>query len=451
MRGATNEKQRKLSKNLHSRDGFFPFHALDGTTEATTLRRFMRIRLFTLILGALLLTDGVEASVIFRPGEKVKYVAPGEEEINANAQQLFSIGQAAENKGNTGRAIKAYNQLWRKHPKDTLAAGAAYRAAQLLEQIHDYTRSANTYRVIVERYPSSPNFDQAIEAQFRIGEIYLAGKKLKVLGIPLITSMDRAVEIFAAIVRTAPFGNYTARAQFDIGLARQKQGSNDAAIQAYQAVIDKFPNEPIAADAQYQLGYIWFESARLGTNDQAAITNAKTGFEDFLYKYPKSEKAATARENLRKLEQKSTGDSFKIAKFYDKQKQYRAAVVYYNEVIREQPGSNASGRAKQRIDQLRKKVGDSVLQPAIAANDQKKKQVASRGEEGAGRGKPTLRGGDSEVAPLPPPEQDAGLPPPASLLPPTTTAPEPSPTPAAESSPTPEPSASPDAAISPAP
>ena len=230
-------------------------------------------------------------------------------------------------------------------------------------------------------------------------------------------------------------------------MARQKQGANDAAIQAYQAVIDKFPNEPIAADAQYQIGYIWFEAARFGTNDQAATTNARTGFEDFLYKYPKSEKAATARENLKRLDQKSTVDVFKIAKYYDKQKLYRAAVIYYNEVIREQPGSNASGEAKQRIEEIRKKVGESALQPAVAVNDQKKKSVASREEES--RGKPTMRGGDAEVAPLPPPDEDTALPPPASLEPSPSPAAESSP--AAEASPTPESSVSPDSAASPVP
>jgi len=415
----------------------------------------MRLRLFITVMGVLCLAGGGQASIIFRPGEKVKYVAPGEEEISGNAQQLYDKAQEAEKQGNMGRAIKAYTQLLKKHPKDALAPGATYRAAQLLEFEGDYMKAAMTYRWLVERYPSSPNFDEAIEAQFRVGEMYLSGKKIKLLGIPIATSLDRAVEIFAEIVRTAPFGRYTARAQFDIGLARQKQQANDAAIQAYQAVIDKFPNEPIAADAQYQIGYIWFEAARLGTNDQAATTNARTGFEDFLYKYPKNEKAATARENLKRLDQKSTGDAFKIAKFYDKQKQYRAAVIYYNEVIREQPGSNASGEAKQRIEQIRKKVGESALQPALAANDQKKKRVASREEES--RGRPAMRGGDAEVAPLPPPDQDTALPPPASLLPPTTTAPEPSPSPtaesspAAESSPTPESSVPPDSAASPAP
>src|SRR5213595_3527081 len=88
-----------------------------------------------------------------------------------------------------------------KYPKDALAPGATYRAAQLLEFEGDYMKGANTYRWLVERYPSSPNFDEAIEGQFRIGEMYLSGKKIKLLGIPIGTSMDRAVEIFAAIVR----------------------------------------------------------------------------------------------------------------------------------------------------------------------------------------------------------------------------------------------------------
>src|SRR5205814_8049043 len=232
-----------------------------------------------------------------------------------------------------------------------------------------------------EGYRTSPHFNEAIEAQFRIGEMYLAGKKLKLLGIPFATSMDRAVEIFAAVVRTAPYGKYTARAQFDIGLAREKQGLNDAALQAYQAVIDKFPNEPVAADSQYQIGYIWFTAARSGTKDVAATQNSKTAFQDFLFRHANSEKAAQARANLQLLERKETTSSFQVAKFYDKQKNYRAAVIYYNEVIRQQPGSTESERAKQRIDELRAKVGEEALQPPAVANEtQKKKGPQQKGQ-----------------------------------------------------------------------
>src|SRR6059058_1159821 len=382
-----------------------------------------------LVLGvaAFLLPESGKASVVFKPGKKPEYVGPGgvEEEVSGDAVDLFQIGQAAEKEGNYKRAIRAYKSLVKHHPKDTLASGALYRTAQLQEQLHEYIPAAASFGQLVEKYPGSPHFEEAIEAQFRVGEIYLNGKKLKFLGIPLASALDRAVTIFANVVRTAPYGKYTARAQFDIGLAREKQGANDAALQAYQAVADKFPNEPVAVDAQYQIGYIWFTAAQTGTKDAAASANAKTAFQDFLFHYPKSEKAAQARANLDILEHKQTANSYKVARFYDKQKYYRAAVIYYNEVIRQQPGSEESNEAKKRIDQLRAKFGDAVLQPALPVAQQgSKKKSEAHGAESAGTGS-AKPGAPNNEAPLPPSETDSSLPPPASLAPDATTVPAP--------------------------
>src|SRR5438105_7347092 len=294
-----------------------PAVQLDGMDNLTSLRHLMHFAIRAVLLFAaaiLVLPEPGVAAVVFQPGEKAKFVAPGEEEISGNAAELFQIGQTAEKEGDTKRAIKAYRSLVKRHPKDALAAGALYRAAQLQEQMHQYTPAAESFRQLVERYPASPHFEEAIEGQFRIGEIYLNGKKRRVLGIPIASSLDRAVTIFASVVRTAPYGKYTARAQFDIGLAREKQGVNEAAIEAYQAVVDKFPTEPVAVDAQYQIGYIWFNAARAGTKDIAAAGNAKTAFQDFLFHYPNSEKAAQARANLELLERKQTASSFQVAK-----------------------------------------------------------------------------------------------------------------------------------------
>jgi outer membrane protein assembly factor BamD len=402
-----------------------------------------------LVLGvaALLLPASSTASIIFKPGKKAEYIAPGEEELSGDAAELYQIGQAAEQEGNSKRAIRAYKALVKRHPRDRFAAEALYRAGQLQEQLRAYTPAAESFAQLVEKYPGSPHFEEAIEAQFRIGEIYLNGKKLKVLGIPVASALDRAVTIFANVVRTAPYGKYTARAQFDIGMAREKQGANDAAIQAYQAVVDKFPNEPIAVDAQYQIGYIWFTAAQLGTKDAAAATNAKTAFEDFLFHYPKSEKAAQARANLDILEHKQVSNSYQVAKFYDKQKYYRAAVIYYNEVIRQQPGSEESNEAKRRIDQLRAKLGDAVLQPALPVAQAGKKKGDAHGARTA-RSESARPGPANNEAPLPAAETDGSLPPPASLAPDTTTAPDPLLSPpgtsaSSDAPPSPEASASP--------
>src|SRR4029453_405366 len=196
-------------------------------------------------------------------------------------------------------------------------------------------------------------------------------------------------------------------------------------------------------------------ASQLGTNDAAAANNAKTAFQDFLFHYPKSEKAAQARKNPDILEQKQTTNSFKVAKFYDKQKYYRAAVIYYNEVIRQQPGSEESNEAKKRIDQLRAKFGDAALQPAIPVSQNAKKKPDGEGVRNAGTGS-TSPGAPNNEAPFPSSDSDSSLPPPASLAPDTTTAPEPLfPLPGtstgSDPSNAPGASASPEASASPAP
>lgn len=411
-----------------------------------------RVR-FTLLLAlaALAFPARSPAAVVFRPNSKAKYHTPGQEVVSGNAQQLFDTGQAAERAGNRSQAIKAYSRLVKKYPDSTLASGALFRLAGVVEQGGDILKAARYYRALMEYYPRTEHFQEAIEAQFRIGEQYLNGKKIKLLGIPISSSKDTAVNIFAAIVRSAPYGRYTARAQFDIGRARELQGgAADLAIEAYQSVVDKFPNDPLAVDAQYQIGYIWMQEARRGSYDPKAAEHARTAFEDFLFRFPNSEKVPQAKENLRRLEKRQTDSSLAVAQYYDKKKYYRAAVIYYNEVIRQHPGTPESTVAKNRIDQLRKKVGDKALEPvavlaAEQAKNHPKKPIAQASPAAAARPTeerppvpPQMRGNANDIAPLPPSADS--LPPPASDVsasPGTSATPSPSPSPTPEASATP--------------
>src|SRR5438477_187490 len=184
-------------------------------------------------------------------------------------------------------------------------------------------------------------------------------------------------------------------------------------------------------------GYIWFTASRGGTKDLAATNNARTAFQDFLFRYPNSEKAAQARANLQQLEHKATTSSFDVARYYDKQKAYRAAVIYYNEVIRQQPGSTESEKAKKRIDQLRAKLGDKVLQP-LQEKEAEKKKAADQEKTKSAAGSPLA----PDSAPILPPDLDSSLPPPSSTssgtLAPAASSTEP------ESSATPEPPSTPE-------
>src|SRR5260370_7505130 len=110
-----------------------------------------------------------------------------------------------------------------------------------------------------------------------------------------------------------------------------------------------------------QRGYVYLQASRQTGYDKTAAVRAQESFEDFLLRYPNSEKVPQAQDNLKALQSLNVQNSYTIAKFYDKQKNYKAAYVYYNEVVQQQPDSPEAQRAKLRMDQIRSKVGENAL------------------------------------------------------------------------------------------
>ena len=140
-----------------------------------------------------------------------------------------------------------------------------------------------------------------------------------------------------------------------------RQEDYKGAVNAFQIVADKYPTDPIAADAIYQVAYCYLLVSRSGSYDRVATQRAREGFEDYLAAYPNSEHSPQARDNLTALTGQQTGGSLQIADYYYKQKMFKAAVVYYNDVIRQQPNSPDSTKAQNRLNVIRTKYGDKYF------------------------------------------------------------------------------------------
>ena len=218
------------------------------------------------------------------------------------------------------------------------------------------------YNEYLTKYPKGDDFDKALEGMYNVGQKFLEGARRSVLGVKTFPSQARAQQIFESIVKVAPFSKWAPLAQFYAGQAMEKQGQPDQAIAAYEEVISRYPSDPEAADAQYQIGYVYLVESRTAY-DKAAATKAQDAFNDFLARYPNSEKAPQAKDNLQTLTNRENSGAVSIAKYYDKKKNYKAAVIYYNEVIKEQPGSPDATAAQARINALKAKVGDAALEP----------------------------------------------------------------------------------------
>ncbi len=280
----------------------------------------------------------------------------------ADAEALYAAALALDENGSSTQAITAYKRAIKKYPFAKPAAAAQFRVAELLEATGDASRAFDAYQFLIQRYPDTPNFERAVAAQVTIANLYLGGKPQKFFGVPIGNSAERAQEMYTAIVGNAPYSKFAPVAQFNLGLAYEKQSLPFEAIKAYQVLLDSYPNSDIGDDALYQIGFVYMRVGfGSGSQDMSALVAAKNTFDDFLIEYPDSEKAPQARENLLQLDGKQSTDILRIAEFYEFSKDLKGAVIYYNEVIRRAPNTEDANFAKARIEELRAQYGDEEL------------------------------------------------------------------------------------------
>jgi len=402
-------------------------------SSMTSIRHAPRNAAALLLCAAaacLLPCRSARAEIEYKAGEGWSVVdANGNETIEATASAQLDKAEAFEKAGDYKRAMLAYYSLARKFPRSGAAPDAQLKAGDMAVLAGDYDRGFALYNEYLTKYPKGDDFDQALAGMYNIGQKFLEGAKRKLFGVKAFPSMARAQQIFESIVKTAPFSKWAPLAQFYAGQALEKQGQPDQAIAAYEEVISRYPTDPAAADAQYQIGYVYMVESRTAY-DKAAATKAQDAFNDFLARYPDSEKAAQAQDNLKALQTRENSSAVEIAKYYDKKKNYKAAVIYYNEVIKEQPGSPDAKEAEARIEALKAKVGDAALQPGpektetgARAQEQRRMQAqvdtASRADylgppvaeptpapapDETAPPKPALRSSPSDMNPVPPVE-----------------------------------------------
>jgi outer membrane protein assembly factor BamD len=391
------------------------------------MKSTLRFVLPLMMLALIIFPHRSPAPIIYREGEGFSSGDLTDIEIKRNAEEQYKLGQRYEEAGDYRRAGASYRLCVRRFPRSDIAATAQFRSGQMLEKEGKLQRAFYEYQGLVEKYPRSPDFEAALQAEYSIGKAYLDGKRVDIYGVPTLPSMGKAQEMFHKIVTNAPYSPIAPLAQYGIGQALEKSGAISATVTAYQQVVDRYPNSDVAPNAMYQIGYVYFQASRTTGYDQTAAVRAQESFEDFLLRYPNSEKVPQAQDNLKILQGRKTENSYNIAKFYDKQRNYKAAYVYYNEVLQQQPDSPEAQRAKQRMDEIRAKVGENALR--IGGAETPPAQVAGTGRKLEAQAdtasRPDLVG--------PPPPTPTPAPPPAAAPAPKAepSAPQPTPGPSA--------------------
>jgi len=267
--------------------------------------------------------------------------------VKPTPKEQFSLSKELYDAKNYEEAKREFIKLLKNYPKSAEAAESQYYLGLTQEAQHNQYEAFQAYQKVIDKYPFSERIQEIIEREYKIGERFMAGEKRKSMGLDLPVD-NPAIEIFAKVVENSTYGPLASQAQYKLGLVLKGLMRYYEAEEAFNKVVSNYPNSEWAEAAKFQLAACRAAVSRSSDYDQGATKDAKQKFEEFVREHPDAVLSRDAEKNIEQLSEKEAESNYNIGRFYEKQKAYDSAAVYYNDIINNYPGSPWAVKALER-------------------------------------------------------------------------------------------------------
>lgn len=251
------------------------------------------------------------------------------------------------------RAALEFEKLVKNYEYSEYASDAQYYVGKSYDGLGKYYMAFQNYQKAVDNFPHIKKMDEIIAREFEIADIYMAKDNPKVMGTDIMTSVDRAIEIYKKVVDNAPFGEIADQAQFKMAMAMKTAGRYDEATIAFQKIIDDYPASKLYEQAKYEMANSAYKASLSPAYDSAPTDKALKAFEDFAGSTKDESLTKEADTTIKRLKDKVAEKSMLTAEFYEQRKKYTSAIIYYQDVVDRFPDSISAEKARKRIEDLK--------------------------------------------------------------------------------------------------
>lgn len=268
--------------------------------------------------------------------------------VKSSPKGQFDAAKSLFDAEKNDEAKREFKKILQTYPKAAEAAESQFYLGLIEEKQGNLFEAYKAYQLVVEKYPFSERVAEINNREFAIAEQFMSGQKRKALGVTLPVE-NPAIEIFSRVTENAPYGPLAAKSQYKLGLVYKGLSRFSEAEDAFSKVVTNYPDSEWAEPAKFQLANTKASLAKNADYDQGATKEAKEQFEDFVKSNPDAELSKEAEKNIGKLKDKEAESDFNAGRFYEKQKQYESARLYYQGIIKNDPDSIWAAKAIERM------------------------------------------------------------------------------------------------------
>ena len=262
----------------------------------------------------------------------------------AQTEKLLSAGQS--------KALRAeWNKLKKHFPEIKGEDLDIFIKAEILFCKGKFVKAAKTYNKFLDKeYSESRLYDAALERQFQIAKAFLAGRKLRVLGIFKIKGYAEGVKIMEGITERAGDRAIALQAALAAVKSYEDRKKYNEAHLKWSEISWQWKTGEIAKQALLGMAQNKYATYRGPKYNSTCLISAKSYYEDFKSRYLQDAKEIEIDTILEQIDEQLSYKQFLIGRFYQKIGNRQSANLYYDMVIQNWPLSSSAELAEEALN-----------------------------------------------------------------------------------------------------
>ncbi len=278
---------------------------------------------------------------------------------DTEADGLLSAARDARKAGKIGKAIKDYKEIVYYHALAPNAAQARYELAECYEALKDYREAFRQYDRLIDMYPQSTLYRSALDKQLAMAFSAAKGEmQVDVFWGLWRSNMESGVVIewLRSIINKAPHNDMAATASSILAGYLVQQDREEEARVEYARLVEKYPDSPLAPEAQLMVAQLWANSSLRGESDNLVnLARAREAYEEFSLRFPNHKDARKALGQAATMEKLLVQQQLEVGRYYlERSREYTSAIFCLEDVIRQKSiNPEAAATAQQLLEKAR--------------------------------------------------------------------------------------------------
>lgn len=251
------------------------------------------------------------------------------------------------------RSIDNLKELLRYHELAPCAPEARFRLGQLYEQKKDYRDAFKHYSKLIDAYPQSPRYADALNRQLALG----LGGANGTLRTPVLWGAWQAemestvvIEWLRSVIAHAPYNDTAATASSILAKYLVDTEKYDEARLEYRRIVENYPDSKYAPEAQLMLAQLWANDHTRGDRNLVNLTNAREAYEEFTLRFPKHKDAGKALSEASNMKRLLVQQELEVGRYYlDRSKEYTSAIFCFEDVIRQRKDNPEAAKEAETL------------------------------------------------------------------------------------------------------